>query len=91
MNYISSPRLKKTHTQTAYINRQRNIYKIPKICNNFVGGFCAKSLNNPNMNKNDFYCNKCQFTTCSFCYSYKCQFCNQEYIEALNLSLARNY
>ena len=91
MNYLSTPRLKKPQTQISYLYREKNFYKIPKICNHFLGGCCFKSLNSYNVNQDDFYCSKCQFTTCSFCYSSRCQLCNQKNIEALNLFLGKYY
>lgn len=90
MDYLSSPKLKKTQTQTSYLYRQKKFFKIPKICNHFLGGCCFKPLNN-NIYQNDFYCSKCQFITCCSCYSNRCQLCNQKYIEALNLFLGKNY
>lgn len=91
MDYLATPRLKKTQTKISYLYRQKNFYQVPQICNHFLGGCCFKLLNNNDICKNDFYCSKCQFTTCSFCYSNSCQLCNQKNIEALNLFVGKNY
>lgn len=93
MDYLSTPKLKKTQTQISYLYRQKNFYQVPQICNHYLGGICYKLVNNNNYNynyKTDFFCNKCQFTTCSFCYSNKCQLCYQKNIEALNLFVGKN-